>query len=143
MPLGKGIAEVFGAIPERIEVSGHEPTWKVTGGSFESVLAFAREAYGETTVVAREDRSRWWPRVTLTVTRDPVLAAAAPDLATFASARRTRAGGGPSRRPDRGRAVVRLGAGGDLRPPGGAPTGPPGHPAAAHQRLTSPIRANR
>lgn len=84
MPLGKGIAEVFGAIPDRIEVSGHEPTWKVTGGSFESVLAFAREAYGETTVVAREDRSRWWPRVTLTVTRDPVLAAAAPDLATFA-----------------------------------------------------------
>ena len=32
MPLGKGIAEVFGAIPDRIEVSGHEPTWKVTGG---------------------------------------------------------------------------------------------------------------
>ena len=85
MPLGKGIAEVFGAIPDRIEVSGHEPTWKVTGGSFESVLAFAREAYGETTVVAREDRSRWWPRVTLTVTRDPVLAADAPDLATFAT----------------------------------------------------------
>jgi hypothetical protein len=85
MPLGKGIAEVFGAIPDRIEVSGHEPTWKVTGGSFEAVLAFAREAYGETTVVAREDRSRWWPRVTLTVTRDPVLAANAPDLATFAT----------------------------------------------------------
>ena len=85
MPLGKGIAEVFGAIPDRIEVSGHEPTWKVTGGSFESALAFAREAYGETTVVAREDRSRWWPRVTLTVTRDPVLAANAPDLATFAT----------------------------------------------------------
>ena len=85
MPLGKGIAEVFGAIPERIEVSGHEPTWKVTGGSFESVLAYVGEAYGETTVVAREDRSRWWPRVTLTVTRDPVLAAAAPDLATFAA----------------------------------------------------------
>ena len=85
MPLGKGIAEVFGAIPDRIEVSGHEPTWKVTGGSFESVLAFAREAYGETTVVARGDRSRWWPRVTLTVTRDPALAAAAPDLATFAT----------------------------------------------------------
>ena len=85
MPLGKGIAEVFGAIPDRIEVSGHEPTWKVTGGSFESALAFAREAYGETTVLAREDRSRWWPRVTLTVTRDPVLAANAPDLATVAT----------------------------------------------------------
>ena len=36
MPLGKGIVEVFGAIPDRIEVSGHEPTWKVTGGSFEA-----------------------------------------------------------------------------------------------------------
>jgi hypothetical protein len=85
MPLGKGIAEVFGAIPDRIEVSGHAPTWKVTGGSFESVLAFVREAYGETTVVARDDRARWWPRVTLTVTRDPSLAAAAPDLDAFAT----------------------------------------------------------
>jgi hypothetical protein len=85
MPLGRGIAELFEAIPERIEVSGHAPTWRVTGGSFESVLAYAREAYGETTVLAREDRSRWWPRVTLTVTTDPVLAAAAPPLETFAA----------------------------------------------------------
>jgi hypothetical protein len=83
MPLGKGIAEVLGAIPDRIEVSGHEPTWRVTGGSFEAVLAFVRQAYGEATVVDREDRSRWWPRVTLTVTHDPVLAADAPELATF------------------------------------------------------------
>lgn len=84
MPLGKGIVEVFGAIPDRIEVSGHGPTWKVTGGSFEDTLSFVESAYAEAVVVAREDRGRWWPRVTLTVTRDPVLAAAAPDVATFA-----------------------------------------------------------
>ncbi len=84
MPLGRGIVEVFEAIPERIEVSGHHPTWRVTGASFESVLAFADEAFGETVVVAREDRSRWWPRVTLTLTRDPELVATAPPPGTFA-----------------------------------------------------------
>lgn len=84
MPLGRGIVEVFEAIPDRIEVSGHPPTWRVTGGSFESVLSYAREAFGDTVVVAREDRSRWWPRVTLTLTRDPVLAATAPPVETFA-----------------------------------------------------------
>jgi hypothetical protein len=83
MPLGRGIVEVFEAIPDRIEVSGHGPTWRVTGGSFESVLSFAREAFGETVVLAREDRSRWWPRVTLTLTQDPVLAATAPPTETF------------------------------------------------------------
>ena len=86
MPLGRGIVEVFEAIPERIEVSGHGPTWRVTGGSFESALAFAQEAFGDTVVVAREDRSRWWPRVTLTVTQDPELAAEAPPVETFADA---------------------------------------------------------
>jgi hypothetical protein len=85
MPLGKGIVELFEAIPGRIEVDGHEPTWRVTGGSFESVLAFAQEAYDEPVVIARQDRSRWWPRVTLTVTTDPELAAGAPDLDTFAT----------------------------------------------------------
>jgi len=85
MPLGRGIAELFEAIPERIEVSGHAPTWRVTGGSFESVLAFAREAYDDPTVIGREDRARWWPRVTLTVTTDPALAAGAPPLDTFAA----------------------------------------------------------
>jgi hypothetical protein len=85
MPLGQNIAEVFGAIPERIEVSGHEPTWRVTGGSFESVLAYVQQAFAGATVVAREDRHRWWPRVTLTVTRDPELAAGAPDVAAFAT----------------------------------------------------------
>ena len=86
MPLGRGIVEVFEAIPDRIEVSGHGPTWRVTGGSFESALAFAQEAFGDTVVVAREDRSRWWPRVTLTVTQDPELAAEAPPVETFADA---------------------------------------------------------
>jgi hypothetical protein len=84
MPLGRGIVEVFEAIPDRIEVSGHEPTWKVTGGSFDAVIAFAREAFGETAVIGREDRSRWWPRVTLTVTADPDLMARAPAQGTFA-----------------------------------------------------------
>jgi hypothetical protein len=86
VPLGRGIVEVFEAIPERIEVSGHGPTWRVTGGSFDAVLDYTREAFGEAVVVAREDRRRWWPRVTLTVTRDPALAAEAPPLEAFADA---------------------------------------------------------
>lgn len=84
MPLGRGIVEVFEAIPDRIELSGHGPTWKVTGGSFDGVLDYAREAFGETAVIGREDRGRWWPRVTLTVTTDPALMAGAPALETFA-----------------------------------------------------------
>ena len=84
MPLGKGIVELFEAIPGRIEVTGHEPTWRVTGGSFEAVLAYARDAYDEPVVIGRQDRNRWWPRVTLTLTTDPRLAADAPDLASFA-----------------------------------------------------------
>lgn len=76
--------EVFEAIPERIEVSGHRPTWRVTGGSFEAALDYAREAFGGVAVVARDDRGRWWPRVTLTVTVDPALVAAAPPLGSFA-----------------------------------------------------------
>jgi hypothetical protein len=84
VPLGRGIVEVFEAIPDRIEVSGQDPTWRVTGGSFESVLEYTRQAFGETVVVAREDRSRWWPRVTLTVSQDPALVADAPPVEIFA-----------------------------------------------------------
>lgn len=84
VPLGRGIVEVFEAIPDRIEVSGHGPTWKVTGGSFDSVLHYAHEAFGACAVTAREDRSRWWPRVTLTVTTDRALMDAAPPVETFA-----------------------------------------------------------
>jgi hypothetical protein len=84
MRLGRDIVEVFEAIPDRIEVSGHAPTWQVTGGSFESVLSFANEAFDRPVVVARQDRRRWWPRVTLTVTTDPALAAEAPPLEDLA-----------------------------------------------------------
>jgi hypothetical protein len=84
MPLGRGIVEVFEAIPDRIEVSGQEPTWRVTGGSFEAVVAYASQAFDHPTVVGREDRGRWWPRVTLTVTTDPTLAEQAPPPETFA-----------------------------------------------------------
>jgi hypothetical protein len=84
MEIRRGIAELLEAIPERIEVSGHAPTWKVTGGSFESVVDYANEAFDEPVVLAREDRARWWPRVTLTVTTDPTLAEAAPPLEELA-----------------------------------------------------------
>lgn len=84
MPIGQGIVDVFEAIPERIEVSGQRPTWRVTAGSFEAALDYARDAFGGSAVVAREDRARWWPRVTLTVTVDPALVATAPPLASFA-----------------------------------------------------------
>jgi outer membrane biosynthesis protein TonB len=78
MQLGRALLEVLEAIPDRIEVSGHEPTWKVTGGSFDAAAAFADEAFAGAVVVDRRDRDRWWPRVTLTVTTDPALAATAP-----------------------------------------------------------------
>ncbi|MEO5709024.1 MAG: hypothetical protein ABIQ59_04300 [Nocardioidaceae bacterium] len=84
MPLGRGIVEVFEAIPDRIEVSGHGSTWKVTGGSFEAVLDYAHEAFGACAVTAREDRSRWWPRVTLIVTTDRAEMAEAAPVETFA-----------------------------------------------------------
>lgn len=87
MPLGRGIVEVFEAIPDRIEVSGHGPTWRVTGGSFDAVLDYAHEAFGTCAVTAREDRDRWWKRVTLTVTTDPAAMDGAPPVETFADPR--------------------------------------------------------
>jgi hypothetical protein len=86
MEIRRGITELLEAIPDRIEVSGQAPTWRVTGGSFESVVDYANEAFDEPVVLAREDRSRWWPRVTLTVTTDPALAEAAPPLEELAQA---------------------------------------------------------
>jgi hypothetical protein len=80
MSVTRGLRELIEAIPERIEVSGGRPTWQITGGSFESVVAYAERAFGRTAVLSRRDRSRWWPRVTLTVTTDPHLAAQAPPL---------------------------------------------------------------
>lgn len=87
MPLREGISEMVEAIEGRIEVTGHAPTWRVTGGSFESALEFVHEAYDDPVVIARDDRDRWWPRVTLTVTTDPDLAAQAPPLEELASPR--------------------------------------------------------
>jgi hypothetical protein len=83
MPLARGIVELFEAIPDRIEVSGSGPTWRVTGGSFDSVVTWVNDAFDDAVVIAREDRSRWWPRVTLTVTTDPALVATAPPLEAF------------------------------------------------------------
>lgn len=84
MHLRRNILELFEAIPDRIEVSGHEPTWQVTGGSFDDAVSFANDAFDEPAVISRQDRSRWWPRVTLTVTKDPELAAGAPPLEALA-----------------------------------------------------------
>ena len=84
MPLGNGISGFLSAVQDRIEVSGETPTWRVTGGSFESALAYAREAFEDPVVLARETAGRWWPRVTLTVTTDPAAAASAPPLEELA-----------------------------------------------------------
>jgi hypothetical protein len=80
MPLGQGIGEMMEAVRDRIEVSGTGPTWDVTAGSFDSALDYARERFGDPVVLARSDRNRWWPRVTLTVSTDPARAASAPAL---------------------------------------------------------------
>lgn len=80
MPLGQGIGEWWDAVRDRIEVSGHGPTWQVTAGSFDSALAYARDRFDDPVVLARKDRDRWWPRVAVTVTTDPALAESAPVL---------------------------------------------------------------
>lgn len=80
MPLRQGINELVEAIEDRIEVAGRAPTWRVTAGSFESAMSYARAAYHDPVVVGRSDQHRLWPRVTLTVTTDPVLARNAPPL---------------------------------------------------------------
>jgi len=85
MPLGTGIGEMWKAVQDRIEVDGHDPTWQVTAGSFDSALAYARARFGDpAAVLARTDRGRRRPRVTLTVTTDPALAASAPLLEELA-----------------------------------------------------------
>lgn len=84
MPLGQGIGEMVEAVRGRIELSGAEPTWEVTAGSFEAALAYARERFEDPVVLARNDRDRWWPRVTLIVTTDRDLAASAPPLEDLA-----------------------------------------------------------
>ena len=85
MPLGQGIVEMWDALRDRVEVSGHGPTWEVTAGTFDSALTYARERFGDPVVLRRADRGRWWPRVTLTVTTDPEIAATAPPLDELAT----------------------------------------------------------
>ncbi|HEX4976997.1 MAG TPA: hypothetical protein VFV40_03930 [Nocardioides sp.] len=80
MPLGQGIVEVLRAIPPRIEVTGHGPTVRITAGSFDDALHYARERYDAPAVLGYELRHRLWPRVTLTVTTDAGLARSAPPL---------------------------------------------------------------
>ena len=81
MPLALGILDVLEAIPRRIEMSGQEPTWRITGASFDEVCAFARDAVPhDAVVVARVGHHRWWPRVTLTFSVDPALTADAPPV---------------------------------------------------------------
>lgn len=84
MPLGQGIGDMVEAVRDRVEVSGHDGTWHVTAGSFDSALAYVRERFDEPVVLARKDRGRWWPRVTLVVTEDRSYAASAPPLAELA-----------------------------------------------------------
>lgn len=85
MPLGQGIGSMWEALRDRVEVAGHEPTWEVTAGSFDTALAYARERFEDPVVLRRQDRARLWPRVTLTVTTDPERAASAPPLDELAA----------------------------------------------------------
>lgn len=105
MPLGQGIGEWWEAFRDRVEVDGHESTWQVTAGSFESALAYSQERFGEPSVLARRDHGRWWPRVTLTVTTDPTLADSAPPLEEIAAivvpAQRAHIGTEPATQPVR------------------------------------------
>lgn len=89
MPLGQGITGiagitgitgVLGAIPRRIEVAGHGPTWRITGDSFESVVDYAQERFDDFAPLDVDRRDRWWPRITLTLTTDPGEAVGAPTL---------------------------------------------------------------
>lgn len=80
MPLGLGIVEVLRAIPPRIEMTGHGPTVRITAGSFDAALDYARERFDAPAVLECDVRHRFWPRVTLVVTTDPGLAGSAPPL---------------------------------------------------------------
>ncbi|HEX6248046.1 MAG TPA: hypothetical protein VFZ64_09275 [Nocardioidaceae bacterium] len=105
MPLGQGIGDMWEALRDRVEVSGHEPTWEVTAGSFDAALSYARERFDDPVVLRRQDRARLWPRVTLTVTTDRARASAAPSLAELAEPvmprqhRRVEVAAAPSEQP--------------------------------------------
>jgi hypothetical protein len=84
VPLGLGIGEFVEAIRDRVEVSERDETWRITAGSFESALAYARERFDDPVVLSRRDRTRWWLRVTLEISTDPARAQAAPPLEELA-----------------------------------------------------------
>jgi hypothetical protein len=100
MSLGLGIEELWEAVRDRVEVSGDGPVWRVTAGSFESALGYARARFPDPTVLDRTDRNRLWPRVTLTVTTDAVLGGGAPPLEDLERAVPTQPTRRPSSRPD-------------------------------------------
>lgn len=110
MPLGQGIGELWDALRDRVEVSGSGPEYQVTAGSFDTALAYARERFDEPVVLERQDRARWWPRVTLTVSTDSGRAAAAPPLEELAEpvvpVQRGRRDPEPGTDPERGPAQV-------------------------------------
>jgi hypothetical protein len=84
MPLQLGIGEFIEAIRERVEVSRRQETWRVTAGSFESALAYARKRFEDPVVLSRRDRDRYWPRITLEISTDPARAASAPPVEELA-----------------------------------------------------------
>lgn len=84
MSLGLGIGDMMEALRDRVEVSGHDESWQITAGSFDDALGYARERFDEPIVLARRDRRRWWPRVTLVVSTDPDQADEAPPLEELA-----------------------------------------------------------
>lgn len=92
MPLGRGIVEVLQAIPPRIEMTGHGPTFRITAGSFDDALEYARDRFVDPAVLDCEVRDRFWRRVSLTVTTDPAQAASGPSLQEL----RDRAARGPA-----------------------------------------------
>jgi hypothetical protein len=61
-------------------MTGHAPTWRITGPTFDAAWQFAQKALDHPIVTDREDRTRWWTRVTITVTTDPALAETAPPM---------------------------------------------------------------
>src|SRR4051794_32745831 len=78
MSIGNVVLDALRAVPQRIELSGHESSWSVSAASYDDALRYAVDRFGEVAVVARRDRGSRWPRVTLDITTDPARIAAAP-----------------------------------------------------------------
>ena len=95
MRLGQEIGDMVEAVRGRVEVSWHGGVWHITAGTFDAALAYARERFDEPVVLSRQDRGRWWPRVTLVVTDDRSYAASAPSLDDLAHPAEPDVGDGP------------------------------------------------